>query len=173
MMLKFRRFAFSAGVLVIGVGVVFLWNRARAPQPPARVAPLPTAEGKLAANASPTGGEPAYSPLADELHAARFDAAHDLEVLRGLLSQFTTTLRLAERPPLGDNADIAAALTGRNPRRVVFLPVSHPALRDGLLRDREGTPYHFHARSSDLIDVRSAGPDRVLFTADDLVSFPR
>jgi hypothetical protein len=93
-------------------------------------------------------------------------------VLRGLLAQFATTLRLAERPPLGDNADIAAALAGHNRRRIVFLPASHPALRDGLLRDREGTPYHFHPRSSDAIDVRSAGPDRVLFTDDDLVEPP-
>ena len=114
--------------------------------------------------------EPAYSPLADELHAARFDAAHDLVVLRGLLGQFTTTLRLAERPPLGDNADIAAALAGKNRRRVVFIPAEHPALRAGMLVDRAGVPYHFHARSADVIDVRSAGPDRVLFTADDLVS---
>jgi hypothetical protein len=114
--------------------------------------------------------EPAYSPLADELHAERFDAAHDLEVLRGLIGQLTTTLRLAERPPLGDNADISAALTGKNRRRVVFVPPTHVALRGGLLVDRLGTPYHFHARSADAIDVRSAGSDRMLFTADDLVS---
>jgi hypothetical protein len=114
--------------------------------------------------------EPAYSPLADELHAERFDAAHDLVVLRGLIGQLTTTLRPAERPPLGDNADISAALTGKNRRRVVFVPAGHPAIRGGLLVDRWGTPYHFHARAADAIDTRSAGPDRVLFTGDDIVS---
>ena len=126
----------------------------------------PVAVGKRVSQSE----EAAYSPLADELHAARFDAVHDLAVLRGLIGQLTTTLRLAERPPLGDNADISAALTGKNRRRVVFVPEGHAAIRDGLLVDRWGTPYHFHARAADAIDVRSAGPDRVLFTGDDAVS---
>lgn len=112
------------------------------------------------------------TPLAGELHAPAFGEERDLAALRGLIGLLTTSLRLAERPPLGDNADIAAALTGSNRRRIAFLPLDHVALRGGLLVDRRGTPYHFHARSAELIDVRAAGADRVLFTADDLVSGP-
>ena len=170
MMPQPRRLALVAGVLLLGGGAVLFWLSVPAPRPPARALPSPGAGGVPAVTAGAAGREPAASPLAAELHAARVDAAHDLEVLRGLLGQFTTTLRPAERPPLGDNADITAALAGRNRRRIVFIPSRHPALRGGLLHDREGTPYHFHPRSAEAIDVRSAGPDRVLFTADDLVS---
>jgi hypothetical protein len=155
--------------LLLGVGAGVAWWRAVERE----LAPLADAVPVVVARApeSATGGvEPSYSPLADELHAEGFDAAHDGEVLSGLIAQFTTTLRLGERPPLGDNADITAALTGANRRRLVFIPSLHSALSDGLLVDRWGTPYHFHARAADVIDVRSAGADRVLFTADDLES---
>ncbi|GAB4173537.1 MAG: hypothetical protein Fur0032_13170 [Terrimicrobiaceae bacterium] len=43
---------------------------------------------------------------------------------------------------------------------------------DGQLLDRWGVPYHLHQMSSNDLDFRSAGPDRELFTADDLVSTP-
>ncbi len=113
--------------------------------------------------------EPEGSPIAAELHAPQFSPEHDLRVLHELLFQFTTTLRPAERPPLGDNEDITAALTGGNRRKAVFVSSLHPAVRSGTLIDRWGTPYHFHPRASDAIDVRSAGPDGVLFTEDDLL----
>ena len=165
-----RRLALAVAVLLLGVGGSLLWLRHRAPAVSSSIIAAPPPP-----TPSPTMDEPApaYSPLADELNAAGFDTAHDLEVLRGLIGQLTTTLRLAELPPLGDNADLAAALTGRNLRRIVFIPADHPALGDGLLLDRWSTPYHFHARAADAIDARSAGPDRVLFTADDLVSSTR
>ena len=107
---------------------------------------------------------------AGDLHADGQDEARDVAALRGLLGHLISSLRLSERPPLGDNADITAALLGWNRRRIAFLAPDHPALRGGLLVDRRGAPYHFHARSADAIDVRSAGADRVLFTEDDLVS---
>lgn len=155
----------AALLLLVALGSWRLLRPSRAPElsAPTLASPSPP---------TPTANDPLGSPLANELHAPRHDAAHDLVVLRGLLSQFTTTLRLAERPPLGDNADITAALTGANRRRLVVIPPQHPALRSGLLVDRHGTPYHFHARSADSIDVRSAGSDLTLFTADDLVEAP-
>jgi hypothetical protein len=158
-------------LLFVGLGV-WWWLRAARLAGPSPVAASSAVSGVEPAGppSGPGGVEPAYSPLADELHSPRHDAAHDLVVLRGLLAQFTTSLKLAERPPLGDNADIAAALGGANRRRLVFIPPRHPALREGRLVDRHGTPYHFHARSADAIDARSAGPDRRLFTADDLVA---
>lgn len=168
----------AAAIMLVAfaVAIWLLYPRGRDQGAPASVSRVEEAAAAVTGDPRPASappmatGEPAYSPLADALHAERFDAAHDVAVLRDLIGQFTTSLRLAERPPLGDNADIAAALTGRNRRRIVFIPTMHPALRGGLLVDRLGTPYHFHARSADAIDVRSAGPDRTLFTADDLVS---
>jgi hypothetical protein len=63
------------------------------------------------------------------------------------------------------------ALTGRNPLRLIVLPPGHPAISaEGRLLDRWGMPYHIHSRSSTSYEVRSAGADRQLFTADDLIS---
>jgi len=35
--------------------------------------------------------------------------------------------------------------------------------------DRWNTPYWFHANAATQVEIRSAGPDRNLFTADDLI----
>ena len=41
---------------------------------------------------------------------------------------------------------------------------------DGELVDEWETPYFFHANSRTDMDVRSAGPDQVMYTEDDLVA---
>jgi hypothetical protein len=40
---------------------------------------------------------------------------------------------------------------------------------NGELMDRWGTPIFFHALSKDQMEIRSAGPDRVMWTADDVI----
>jgi hypothetical protein len=113
-------------------------------------------------------------PLAAELNARESTPQRDLEILHEMLLAFTTTLQLANLPPLGDNADVTAALTGKNKRKLLVLPANHPSIDSkGRLLDRWGTPYHFHARSAGTLDLRSAGPDKVLFTPDDVTSGPR
>jgi hypothetical protein len=169
---RFRRAARAVAVLaaaLLTAGALWLfWPSVVVPELATRVRLVPTAPAPVPPPSLAV--ELVATLLAVELRAPTGDEARDVAALRGLLGQFTTALRLAERTPLGDNADIAVALTGRNRRRIAFLPHDHPALRGGLLVDRSGTPYHFHARSADVIDVRSAGEDRVLFTADDLVA---
>lgn len=111
---------------------------------------------------------PKFSSLSEELLAPSGSTQGDLKVLVGLLGQFTSVCHLSERPPLGDNNDITAALTGHNRRHFVVIPQDHPAIHQDVLVDRWGTPFHFHARSAEDFDVRSAGPDRTLFTDDDI-----
>ena len=97
----------------------------------------------------------------------------DLEILREMLLSFTTSLKVVNLPPLGDNIDVTAALTGHNKMKLVVIPPNHPSVdAKGHLLDRWGKPYHFHARSADSFDLRSAGPDKVLFTADDVTWVP-
>ena len=43
-------------------------------------------------------------------------------------------------------------------------------LRDGELVDRWGTPYFFHSVSAEKMEIVSAGPDKELWTDDDVVS---
>ena len=57
--------------------------------------------------------------------------------------------------------------------KLVILPPDHPALGvDGRLRDRFGTPYFIHPRGHLAFEIRSAGPDRKMFTDDDIIENP-
>ncbi len=70
--------------------------------------------------------------------------------------------------PVGQNEDITAALLGANPQRLALLTPGSAAIKDGQLIDPWGTPYWFHPVSGQEMEIRSAGPDRELFTPDDL-----
>jgi len=75
--------------------------------------------------------------------------------------------------PVGDNAEITAVLTGKNRLGYAFIRPDHPAISpQGELCDRWGTPYFFHQISGTVMQVRSAGPDRQHWTADDFVAGP-
>ncbi len=73
--------------------------------------------------------------------------------------------------PVGTNAEIVAELNGGNPANARYLPAELLRLNaEGELIDEWGTPYFFHAESRDKMEVRSAGPDKQLFTSDDYVA---
>lgn len=69
------------------------------------------------------------------------------------------------------NEEITAKLRGENSKRFSVLPPDNAANvlnARGELLDRWGTPYFLHPVSSELIEIRSAGPDRKLWTKDDV-----
>jgi hypothetical protein len=70
---------------------------------------------------------------------------------------------------MGANEEFAAALLGKNAAKEVFLTSPHACLNDqSQLIDRWGTALFFHVRDATRIDLRSAGPDREMWTEDDL-----
>jgi hypothetical protein len=73
--------------------------------------------------------------------------------------------------PVGTNPEITAALNGANPRQVVFLNEADGMRLNerGQLVDNWGTPFFFHQLSRTEMEIHSAGPDRKMWTADDLV----
>jgi len=74
--------------------------------------------------------------------------------------------------PVGTNPEITKALTGGNPKEAKFIS-EESGLRInalGELVDYWGTPFFFHQLSGTEMEIRSAGPDRVMWTADDLVT---
>ena len=73
-----------------------------------------------------------------------------------------------ENPVGSENAEITQQLLGKNPKRIVFIDPRCAALRGTELVDQWGTPFFFHALSGQHMQVRSAGPDRQLWTADDV-----
>ena len=73
--------------------------------------------------------------------------------------------------PIGNNREITAKLNGGNPRQIVFLK-EEDGMRinqRGELIDNWGTPFFFHQISGTEMEIRSAGPDRKMWTADDLI----
>ncbi len=73
--------------------------------------------------------------------------------------------------PVGTNSEIVKQLNGGNPKSARYLPAELLRLNDqGELLDRWGTPYFFHQEAADKMEVRSAGPDRQLYTTDDHIA---
>ncbi len=73
--------------------------------------------------------------------------------------------------PVGTNPEITAALNGGNPKEVKFIK-EDSGLRingRGELVDYWGTPFFFHQISGTEMEIRSAGPDGKMWTADDVV----
>jgi hypothetical protein len=74
--------------------------------------------------------------------------------------------------PTGTNPEITDALNGGNPREARFIN-EESGLRingRGELVDSWGTPFFFHQLSGSEMEIRSAGPDKKMWTRDDLVT---
>ena len=73
--------------------------------------------------------------------------------------------------PVGTNPEITSQLSGNNPKNINFLSPQPGAHIDGSgdLVDQWGTPYFFHQLSASDMEVHSAGPDKMMWTSDDLV----
>lgn len=105
---------------------------------------------------------------APDPETSRADAASVNAIrVRRMVTDYHT---LTGENPVGTNAEIMAAVMGKNPRQAVLGPPEGIALnRQGELVDEWGTPYFFHQLSRDLMEIHSAGPDKIMGTADDIV----
>jgi hypothetical protein len=132
------------------------------------------AQSRAAAQESPKGAIPGAeerSRLADSLNSAATDVHSDLRLVNEIFDAYRGAVRSGN--PVGENAEITAALTGRNRLGFPFIPKDSPAInRKGELCDRWGTPYFFHQLSGEKMEIRSAGPDQKLWTADDEILTP-
>jgi hypothetical protein len=175
---------------ILAVGLLWFWWRL--PEPPdAAVSPRGHREVqhrglltgsdvlRVAAreNVPPDGNRnsaPATTPLIGEVILHDYanpsnSPEHDLSQMSELMENFALIVKSAATRPLSANEDWARALRGFNPARERFLPDQHIALNSqGQLVDRWGSPLFFHAVGHGEFQIRSAGPDRKLWTADDL-----
>ena len=73
--------------------------------------------------------------------------------------------------PVGTNPEFAKQLGGDNPKHINFISADAGMRLDanGNLVDPWGTPYFFHQISGSDTEVRSAGPDKIMYTADDII----
>jgi len=163
--------------LLVGVLALLLWLRRPDPAtaPAATAPPAPAASNVASASIenpkSNIENSSERSRLADALNAPAGDIRRDLQILQEVFGAWQTNFP-RDGNPVGDNAEITAALTGRNRLQLALIPRDHPAINArGELCDRWGTPFFFHQLGGTRMEIRSAGPDRVLHTADDVV-FP-
>lgn len=106
--------------------------------------------------------------LADQLGREDASVEDDVAIVHELIRVYTRYVGTV--PEGGLNDEIVQGLLGENPMKMIFLDRENARINEkGELVDRFGTPYDFHPVSSQELEIRSAGPDRVHFTADDVV----
>lgn len=98
-----------------------------------------------------------------------FPPENDLTLMSRLMDNSLLLLKAAANRPLSANEDWADLFRGKNAAREEFIPAGHIALNaQGQLIDRWKSPLFFHALGGGRYEIRSAGPDKKLWTDDDL-----
>lgn len=144
-------------------------KREAAKPPPSEVIPVPTPAAPGSQRLPPVEIDPALKAQADSLHNEQEPPERDLEIVADFINTYSKGIG---GNPIGDNADITAALTGTQGHKGRVFPPNHRAIRNGQLIDRWGTPFWFHPNSGNQMEIRSAGPDKDLFTSDDIIQNP-
>jgi len=165
-----RRLPILASVTVAGTITVVLWLIAgkRNVTPPPENAPAAVTEPPPRAYL-PTASERLMEGYADPATPP----IEDLRKVHRVIAGYFTVVKDASRFPIGGNADLAAALRGENPNRETYIPAGHPVFsKEGLLIDRWGSPLVVHPEAWTQLELRSAGRDKIAYTADDLVLKP-
>lgn len=118
------------------------------------------------------GVDPIFDRVGAGLNAIDGTARRDLLVLHDILGAWRSNAP-GQGNPVGSNREITAVLTGGNIWKFAIIPPDHPAINArGELCDRWGTPVFFHQLSRENMELRSCGPDRERYTADDIVVSP-
>ena len=132
--------------------------------PAAQTVALPIAAARMGTN-QPLLGETILRDYA----STNLPPQNDLTLMSRLLENSLLLLKSAANRPLSANEDWAGLLRGENSAHERFLPDQHLALNaQGQLVDRWKSPLFFHAAGGGRYEIRSAGPDRRLWTDDDI-----
>jgi len=177
--MNFRRTVAVIGGLHLLIFLCFLWwqqSSFEALPPPAAALRPSAGVSSLPSHPQLTPGRnPDASPergLADLLNTPGGTIRADLEIVSQLMEAYRTNFP-TQGNPVGENVDITAALTGRNPARTALIAKNHRAINShGELCDRWGTPFFFHQLSGSAMEIRSAGQDLKLWTSDDVAMTP-
>ena len=163
-------------IILAGILLLVIWLTASfLDSPPARPVPetasapvLPTASVETKSTSETLPGD----LLLGEFGTASQTPLEDLRRIRAVTLGYFSVVKDVTRFPIGGNEDLTACLLGQNADRQPFLSPQHPAIRNGMLIDRWGTAISVHPEAAQELTLRSAGPDRKMFTDDDLVLNP-
>ena len=127
----------------------------------------PASEPAAASNLAARAG--AVQPEAETVPPLDMPPEIVLQNVRRAITQYGATFG---GNPVGTNPEITAALAGHNPKQINFIsPEAGMHINNsGELVDTWGTPLFFHQLSGSDTEVRSAGPDRKMWTPDDLAT---
>ena len=183
-----RRVFYAIALVVVAIAIWYL-GRPNKPVQVAPTAPVPTrapvfpTQSPSAIANLPPDSKPSIAAGASSAEDATFEGIYqlnapgknihdDLRLLGDLFSSWQVTYPRGGNP-VGSNAEITRAFTGDNTFHLAMIPKHHPAINAaGELVDRWGTPFFFHQLSGTRMEIRSAGPDRRLYTPDDSVLSP-
>jgi hypothetical protein len=141
---------------VIPAGIIVTENSS-APPPQTQQSP---------SNSGITNGDRLLTGYADPAMSPQ----NDMRLIANAISTFFVINKQASQLPLSANEEWAAALSGKRSGIEQWISEKSPALDSkGHLIDRWGTPLHFHSLGGKVWKIRSAGPDRKQWTADDLL----
>ena len=132
--------------------------------------PVPTGTAPVATSTAraATANAPSLPPNPGEPGAPDQAAQIAVERVRHMVGDYHT---LMGENPVGTNAEIMKQIMGGNSHQATLGPPEGMSLNaQGELVDPWGTPYFFHQLSRDRMEVHSAGPDKVMGTADDIVT---
>ena len=188
-----RRIVFILSVLVVIGAVLYYWpgsapagtggatgagigamspSQSNAGAPKSTSPAAATATNTMAAAVAPPGTVKAVNletdfPIVAPLNAPGSTVQRDLDIVSQIFEAWQSNFP-REGNPVGENAEITAALMGENRLGLALIPKGHPAVNaQGELCDRWGTPFRFHQLSGSKMEIRSAGPDRKFATEDD------
>jgi hypothetical protein len=138
-----------------------------APSDPDGILSPPPFHPGVPSSPAPMAAAPFSLPAADGLEFTNLPPAMVLDNMRTAIRQYGS---MFGGNPVGTNPEITSALNGRNPKQANFLnPEAGLRINDkGELTDPWGTPFFFHQLSGIEMEIRSAGPDKTMWTADDL-----
>ncbi len=196
-----KKIILTLGIISIGLFLFFALNSSPEPISQATSQTTPSTKKRLSATSQASYGiSPEHVYIGETPYPSSFDFSPDNAQLRNdpkidpipdaeILKEkghpesmyISAVANLLQRYndivkgglPVGLNIEVTNALLGKNPKRIALIESSHPSISpEGELMDQWKTPYAFHAESLKRVTIRSAGPDKVMYTEDDIVSNP-
>jgi hypothetical protein len=176
-------------IIVLAVVGIYLAGRRQSPAPenPGVQSPVVAISGNNAVAAHPAPGQPAMpaSQNGTPIDISSRAASPGSDIPTNSEAQNLAPLTVVDNArvavhnfcatfgenPVGNNAEITAALMGKNPKGINFIRADAGlnVNSNGELVDAYGTPFFFHQLSGTVMEIRSAGQDRKMWTFDDEV----
>ena len=142
-------------------------ERASSTPQPANLEAARTSEEPMAPSPTPERRPGTPAPKSSPPEPAPAEVHGELESVGTVIRDYRNALG---GNPVGTNAEITRALLGDNPKQTSFeLPPGSSMNAQGEMIDRWSTPYFFHQISGSQMEIRSAGPDRRMWSSDDVV----